>query len=35
MSKDFDQKVERRKTSIKVRINNLSLTKQKKGEAPQ
>ena len=35
VSKDFEQKVERRGTSIKVQINNLSLTKQEKGKAPQ
>ena len=35
VSKDFDQRVERRETSIKVRINNLSLTKQRKGKASQ
>ena len=35
VSKDFNQKVERRETSIKVRINNLSLIKQGKGKAPQ
>ena len=35
VSTNFDQKVERRKTSITMRINNLSLTKQEKGKAPQ
>ena len=35
MSKNFVQKIERRKTSIKVRINNFSLTKQGKKETPQ
>ena len=33
-SKHFDQKVERRGTSIMVRINNFSLAKQGKGRAP-
>ena len=35
VSKNFDQRVERRRTSIAMRINNLSLTKQGKGKAPQ
>ena len=35
VSKDFDQKVERRETSIKVQINNFSLIKQRKGKASQ
>ena len=35
VSKDFDQKVERRETSIMIRTNNLSLAKQGKGRAPQ
>ena len=33
--KNFDQRVERRKTSIAIRINNFSLIKQRKGKAPQ
>ena len=35
VSRDFDQKIERREKSIEVRINNLSLTKQGKGRASQ
>ena len=35
ISKNFNQKVERRRISITVRINNLSLAKQGKGRAPQ
>ena len=35
VSKHFDQKIERRKTSITMRINNLSLTKQEKEKTPQ
>ena len=35
VSTKFDKRVERRKTSIVIRINNLSLTKQGKRKAPQ
>ena len=35
VSKNFDQKIKRWKISIKIRINNFSLTKQGKRKAPQ
>ena len=34
VSKNLDQKIERRRTSIMIRINNLALTKQGKRRAP-